>query len=105
MIPLRFVTAADVFVFLGLLRRFCRGEERLRDPPVLFLIVLDFMFFTACFGDFLLLNTTNISGRLCFSSSFPMRLWRLVEEKRRASGRATGAMPAAKAPRPLPLCR
>ena len=77
------------------------GKELLKQIA---LDILDKVFFTAFFGDFLLLTTSIILGTHSFRSSFPMRLV-VGRMKRRASGRATRPMPADKAPKPLPLCR
>ena len=73
-------------------------------PPVCFLTVLLIVFLSACLGDFLLLTTSSSSGTLCFKSSFPIR-FAVGRMKRRAKGKATRPIPAANAPKPLPLCR
>ena len=71
----RFVTAVDLLdeLFDRLLSLRCRSVL-FRDPPVCFFTVLEMVFLNACFGDFLLLTTSSSSGRLCFNSSFPIRL-------------------------------
>ena len=89
--------------FCGLTRvEFLRREEFRRDLPVCFLTVFEIVFLNACLGDFLLPTTSKNSGTLCFNSSFPIR-FAVGKMKRRAKGSATRPMPAARAPKPLPL--
>ena len=81
--------------FLG---RCCRAR-----PPVCFLIVFETVFFKACFDDFFFETTSTSSGTPCFKSFLPIR-FAAGKIKRRANGKATRPIPAAKAPNPLPLC-
>ena len=99
------VTAVDLLdeLFDRRLSLCCRNVL-FRDPPVCFFTVLEIVFLSACFGDFLLLTTSSSSGTLCLNSSFPIRL-AVGRMNRLAKGRATRPMPAAKAPKPLPLYR
>ena len=91
--------------FIGLPRiDFLRREVIRREPPVCFLTVFEIVFLIACLGDFMLPTKSRISGTLCFRRSFPIRL-AVGKMKRRARGSATRPIPAAKAPKPLPLCR
>ena len=54
------------------------------------------VFLSACLGDFLLLTTSNNSGTLCLRSSFPQR-FAAGRMQRRAKGKASRPIPAAKA--------
>ena len=100
-------------VFLRLLIAFCGGLTRIdflrrevfrRDPPVCFLKIFDIVFLNASLGDFLPPTTSKISGTLCFKNSLPIR-FAVGKIKRRAKGSATLPIPAARAPKPLPLWR
>ena len=90
----------------GCLRRLiaCRPRvmRKWREPPICLRAVFATVLFNACFADFRFVATSTNSGAPCTKSSRPILL-AAGHINFLANGRATLPIPAARAPKPLPL--
>ena len=73
-----------------------------REPPICLRAVFAIVLSNACFADFRFVATSTNSGAPCTKSSRPILL-AVGHIKFLANGRATLLIPAARAPKPLPL--